>query len=69
MHIGKLIRQKLKEQGRSATWFSQQIYCSRSNIYRIFNNPNIDTDLLKRISKILEYDFFDAISKDINDKE
>ena len=66
MHIGNMIRQKLKEQGRSVTWFAQQIYCSRSNTYRIFNNPNIDTELLKRICRILDYDFFNDISKDIH---
>lgn len=59
IHIGKLIRQKLKEQGRTVTWFAAQIPCTRKHAYRIFNNPNINTELLIRINAILDYNFFE----------
>ena len=59
IHIGKLIRQKLKEQGRTVTWFAAQIPCTRKHAYRIFDNPNINTELLIRINAILDYNFFE----------
>ena len=59
IHIGKLIRKKLREQGRTVTWFAAQIPCTRKHAYRIFNNPNINTELLIRISAILDYNFFE----------
>ena len=59
IHIGKLIRQKLREQGRTVTWFAAQIPCTRKHAYRIFNNPNINTQLLIRINEILGCNFFE----------
>lgn len=58
IHIGHLIRQQLKEQGRSVTWFAQRLNYDRSNAYKIFSKPHIDTDLLLTISKVLNYNFF-----------
>lgn len=58
VHIGKEIRMKLKERQRTVVWFSRQLSCSRTNVYKIFEKPNVDTALLLRISLILEHDFF-----------
>lgn len=58
IHIGKIIRDKLNEQGRSVTWLAQQIPCSRNHMYKIFNNSSINTDLLLRIAKVMDYNFF-----------
>lgn len=65
IHIGQLIRRKLKEDGHSITWFASQICCTRSNVYKIFANDNIDIRLLERISRVLHYNFF----KDIADEQ
>lgn len=59
IHIGKTIEKVLREQGRSVSWFAQQICCERTNVYSIFHRSSIDTDLLVRISKVLSYDFFE----------
>ena len=58
IHFGNLIRDELKAQGRTVTWFAKAIHCDRTNAYKIFNNSNIDTDLLFRISRVLGHDFF-----------
>ena len=58
MHIGNLIKQQLEEQGRTVVWFARKLSCSRTNVYKIFEKPSIDTNLLLRISSILNYDFF-----------
>ena len=61
--IGALIEKELRQQERSVSWFARHLACDRRNIYRIFKKDCIDTDLLIRISKILEHDFFADISK------
>ncbi|MCL2328924.1 MAG: XRE family transcriptional regulator [Bacteroidetes bacterium] len=58
IHIGKIIQSKMNEQGRRASWLARQLPCDRSNVYRIFKCPSIDTALLVKISEILNYNFF-----------
>lgn len=43
--------------------FADQLSCTRENAHRILNKDNIDIELLLRISRILDYDFFEEISK------
>lgn len=62
-HIGKLIEMKFREQGHTVAWFAKQLYCTRTNVYKIFYRDNIDVHLLMRISLILRYDFFLEISR------
>lgn len=61
-HIGKLIKAKLDEQGRKVTWLAKQLNYTRYNIYKIFDNERIDTDLLIKISLCLDFDFFSFYS-------
>ena len=63
IHIGHIIRNKLKESQITVVEFSAKLNCNRTNVYNIFNRPSIDTDLLLRISKILQYDFFKLYSQ------
>lgn len=67
IHIGHLIQQQIKEQGRSVTWFAQRLNYDRSNAYKIFSKPHIDTDLLLTISKVLNYNFFNNYSEQLTD--
>jgi plasmid maintenance system antidote protein VapI len=66
-HIGLLIREKLKENGQSVTWLARKLCYERNNIYRIFKKKTIDTELLAKISILLNYDFFSHLSIRIND--
>ncbi|MBE6341610.1 MAG: XRE family transcriptional regulator [Bacteroidales bacterium] len=63
IHIGKLIREELKRQERSVTWFARHLNCERTNVYNIFKRDSIDTALLARISTILNRDFFRDLSE------
>lgn len=63
MHIGQRIKEVVKERGITVVTFARSIPCSRENVYRIFKNENIDIFLLKRISHVLDYDFFKDISE------
>lgn len=65
IHIGHLIEHVLHEQGRSVTWFADQLCCTRPNVYKIFGKESIDTCLLLRICQILNYDFFLELSKSV----
>ena len=63
MHIGKLIKQQVEEQGKTVVWFAQQLSYSRTNVYKIYEKSSIDTDVLMRISLVLHYDFFKLYSE------
>lgn len=63
LHIGKLIKSELSRQGRSITWLSTQVNCTRENLYKVFRRPWIYTDLLFEICKALDYDFFKDCSE------
>ncbi len=58
IHIGSLIREKLKEDGRSALWLAEKIHYKRNNLYNIFDKSSIDTDVLFKINMALRFDFF-----------
>ena len=62
LHIGHIIKQELRNQGRTITWLAKQLEYSRQNTYKILNRPWIYTDLLLKISDILNYDFFKCFS-------
>lgn len=69
MHIGECIKKKLEEEGHSAAWFAERICCTRPHVYKIFRRSSIDTDLLKRISRVLNHDFFKDISVELHQKK
>lgn len=48
----------MQRQGRSASWLAQQICCERRNVYKIYSRASLDTELLLRISRALNHDFF-----------
>lgn len=60
--IGQLIEQELHRQERTTVWFARKLGCNRTNAYKIFKRTSIDTDLLMRISQILNRDFFAVYS-------
>jgi len=56
--IGQIIKERLEAQKMEVTEFAKRINRERSNIYNIFQRDSIDTNLLKIIGQVLEYDFF-----------
>lgn len=61
IHIGILIKNKMKERGMSVSDLARSLHYERTNIYKIFKRSSIDIELLIRISKILEYDFLQEV--------
>jgi len=58
VHIGHLIEEELRRQRRTVSWLAMELYCDRTNVYKIFRKESIDTLLLYRISVVLSHDFF-----------
>ena len=65
IHIGSLIKAELERQERTVSWFARKLCCDRSNVYKLFRRSTIDTELLLRVSKILEYNFFELYSEKV----
>ena len=63
VHIGKLIKEKLKEQHQTNVWLAEHIPCTPNHLYKIFSKADINTNLLIRISKILNYNFFEEFTQ------
>lgn len=65
IHIGKQIRQKMEERKKTVVWLAKRLSCSRTNVYKIFDKYSVDTEILARISAILDFDFFSLYSDDV----
>lgn len=68
-HIGQKIRERLDEKEHSVVWLARQLACSRTNVYKFFEKAHIDTQMLTRISLILEYDFFAVLSSELRKQD
>lgn len=55
----------MDEQHRTVVWFAKRLSCSRTNVYKIFEKYSIDTEMLAKISIILDFDFFDLYSEEM----
>ena len=58
LHIGHLVQEQLRKDKRSVGWLSREIGCTRNHVYKIFNKPSLDGDLLLRISIAMNFNFF-----------
>jgi len=61
IHIGSIIKQKVKERFMTKKEFADKIICGRTNVYNIFKKQSINSDLIYRISKALNYDFYNEV--------
>ena len=65
IHIGNIIKEELARQERSVSWFARKLNCDRSNVYKIFKRSAIDTELLIRISFVLQCNFFSVFQNEM----
>lgn len=65
LHIGKEIHRVMQEQGRTVAWMAREYGCSRIHMYRIFEKPSLDSAMLLRFSRLLDYDFFRLYSSEL----
>lgn len=68
IHIGQCIKSRLEMQGQTTVWLARQLGCHRSNLYKLYDKHTIDTGVLLRISRIMDYDFFQLYSEKVGDE-
>ncbi len=64
--IGELIEKEVRKQGIPITTFADLICCQRNNAYNLFRRNKIDIVLLKRISEVLNHNFFIDLANDLD---
>ena len=67
--IGQIIEERVRLQNMDVTEFAKKIGVERSNAYNIFKRESIDTNLLKKIGQILNYDFFQDLLEEKTKQE
>jgi hypothetical protein len=65
-HVGKLIKTKMDEEGRKASWLADKIGCVPNHIYWIYKQQYIGPEQLISICIHLETNFFSCYSKYIH---
>lgn len=57
VNIGELIHAEMVRQNRSVIWLAKEIYCEKSNVYKLFRRKSIDLAQVMRISELLGHNF------------
>lgn len=65
IHIGKLIRQKMEERHLTVVWLASHLSCTRTNVYKMFERYSVDTEVLMKLSIVLDFDFFSLYSDEL----
>jgi len=58
INIGERIKHRAKELRIGPTELGKMINTSKQNVYGIYKRKSIDTEMLRKLSKALNYDFF-----------
>ncbi|MGI9580211.1 transposase [Chryseobacterium sp. RRHN12] len=58
IHIGEMIRKRVIECEVESSRICNFLNCSEKLIEEVYQSPSIDSEMLVRLSKLLEYDFF-----------
>lgn len=66
-HAGHIIKAVFDEQGRTVKWFATKMHCNRTNIYKMFEKPHLNSEIIARASQVLGHDFFLDISRLMNE--
>lgn len=61
--IGKIINSRVQELGFDDNKVCKFVNCTLSELHDCYNNRSIDTDILLKLSKLLNYDFFRLYSQ------
>jgi len=56
-HRGEILEQAIRSSNMSLSVISKKIHKSRQYLYNLFENPNIQLDILIEIGEIIHYDF------------
>ena len=65
-HIGNIIMETLKEKDLSIAWLARQICYDESNFNKKLKNNTISKELIFRVSRVLQVDFFIYYSEELH---
>lgn len=68
-HLGKRIREVMKQKGVSVTALAKAINCERTTIYNIFRRKSLNIEQLISISIALNHNFITEINFKIPEKK
>lgn len=60
VHIGELIKLRIKQVGMTKAEFSRRINKSPQNVHDLLKRKSVDTELLTIICNVLDFNFFSA---------
>lgn len=66
VHIGKEIERFWKDSGMSKQTFSDRLRVHRNSVTKLFESKSCDTNILLRASILLEYNFFQLYTEQLN---
>jgi len=58
IHIGEVIKETVHQKKMNVTEFAKKINYTRRNVYKIFNKSSIETEVLVKISEVLNENLF-----------
>ena len=64
--LGDLINKELRKQNWNIVEFADRLSTSRGNVYKILNKGNLDVELLGKISKVLNHNFFEDVALNLD---
>ncbi len=62
VNVGVIFKEYVENHGVPPKWLAEQLNCHRTNLYKIFKKPHIDTFTIQKFSEALNHNFFDDIS-------
>jgi plasmid maintenance system antidote protein VapI len=65
IHLGQIIREKVKRSGMSITEFAEKINLSRPAVYQLFEKKSIDCEMIRKISILLGENLFCDIYNEV----
>jgi hypothetical protein len=67
VHIGQEIERKFQDSGLKLNVFADKINTGERNVYSIFKRRDISAEMLKTISNVLNYNFFELYEQGLED--
>ena len=64
--IGEIIKQRVEVLGISKAELARRLHMSPANVHKIFKRSSVDAALLRDLSNILDYDFFQHFEPDVS---
>lgn len=65
VHIGSELKAQFEASGLTLKAFASRIGRSPKNLYEVFERPSVDTQLLRKASEVLRFNFFRLYAEDI----